>query len=141
MIYQFIRINGVSNMEVARREQSDGAEFPFYPWIKVCPYCYVVWAVADSWTEWPIHHSVHGVSCEYCNRPNYHSPVPGSILDDQARLATDWDLLHDLPFDLLVREFLLHLKAHDEYLARSAAVQLHYNDPLLSSSESLGDSG
>ena len=133
MIDQPIYVEGWGAFNLQRREQFEGAEFPVYPWVKVCPYCLARWA----WDNTYGHHSVHGVSCERCNRPDYHSPVPGSLLDDRARLATDWDLLEDLPYSLLLREFQLHVK----YLERSEALQLHHNDPLRTGDDPLASGG
>lgn len=96
--------------ETDRREQSDGAEFVPSRWVKICPHCLTIWAVSNFDNDINVCYQIHAVSCQNCGVASYNAPVPGSILDNSYRLATDWDLFEDLPEPLLKREAKLHLE-------------------------------
>lgn len=100
-----------------RREQCDGAIFPPDIWAKVCPLCLQPWAVLDR----PIAasgpdsrcYSIHPVPCRNCmpETPWYWvNNIAGSLLYNGSSQQTDWDLLEDLPPELLIREFKIHVK-------------------------------
>lgn len=80
----------------------------------VCPICLTVWArhkiENDCEFLWP-----YAQFCEHCTPlPDRLRPVPGSLLIQHGLDTIDDSLLDALPPDLLMREFLLTLKAYDD---------------------------
>jgi hypothetical protein len=77
----------------------------------VCPRCRDVWAYLifrDEVDCWPT-----AQFCENCviAKDDWH-PVPGSLLVEEGYGVIDDALLAALPYDLVKREFDLHLKAY-----------------------------
>lgn len=101
----------ISEHHFQLREQEDGATFPPGCWAKVCPLCLHPWAVLERPGPAARCYTIHSVPCRQCmpQTPWYWvNNIAGSVIYNDSSQQTDWDLLEDLPPELLVREFKLH---------------------------------
>ena len=85
-------------------------EFPIanfissYSCLFVCPYCVKIWGMIKVPTR-DFTCSLT-ISCEKCNIPRWSHLIPGSILEASETL------IEELPYELLHRELVLHLKGN-----------------------------
>lgn len=94
------------------RESQFCLGYPIHSSIFVCPVCTTIWA--SSGFEGDDIYVPQMVSCEDCTWKGLPGQIPGTILHNDciSQSATDVDLIHALPEDLLRREFHLHIKAN-----------------------------
>lgn len=95
----------------------------YIAWIQdvyfVCPWCGEQWASLTAGEDIYDHyeHVLLPVSCERCWKPDYRSPVPGSILHNGFKYALGWhivadpELINSLPPELISREFQLLMRS------------------------------
>ena len=76
----------------------------------VCPRCAKVWAVLALEGEEEVW--ARSQSCGECRHRWDWCPVPGSLLVEEGYGVIDDSLLAALPFELVEREFKLHLEAY-----------------------------
>lgn len=76
---------------------------------KFCPACQRVWATIRYQPDKLVYPDA--VVCEHCDATCSRGTVPGSLFKDYDDQETSESLVRALPFELLLREFHLQLKA------------------------------
>jgi hypothetical protein len=100
------------SFKILREESCNG--YPIYSSAMFCPVCRKVWAELFMTNQTkPVSFVPHMVGCSTCRWTSRNSDIPATILFNGLIFpeATDWPLLYALPFELLEREFNLHLEA------------------------------